>query len=44
MIRTGTEYRRNCSLSWLTEEEREAVGDILTTDIESVSVNIRSLG
>ncbi len=44
VIRTGTEYRRNCSLSWLTEEEREAVGDILTTDIESVSVNIRSLG
>ena len=43
VIKTGSEYQRNASLSWMTEAERNRIGDILTTNIGSVSIHIRDL-
>lgn len=34
-------YSRNNSFTWLTEEEKEFIGKVLTTNISNVTINIR---
>lgn len=43
VIKTDNKYQRNGSFSWLNDQEIEYVGDVLTTNIQSLSTNIRNL-
>lgn len=40
---TDTGYQRNYQFSWLDAEEKEYIGRVLTTNIASLTVNIRDL-
>lgn len=43
VIQTDEVYQRNCSFTWLTEKEKAFIYQVLTTDIQSLTINIRSL-
>lgn len=43
VIKTNNGYERNCSLSWLSNNEKQYLADVLTTNIGSLSINIRDL-
>lgn len=39
----GNDYQRNYQFSWLDDEEKEYIGTVLTTNIGSLTVNIRDV-
>lgn len=43
LIKTGNDYQRNYQFSWLDDEEKEYIGTVLTTNIGSLTVNIRDV-
>lgn len=43
IIKTNNGYQRNCQLLWLDQDEREYVGTVLTTNINSLTYNIRNV-
>lgn len=43
VIKTDNTYSRNYSLSWLTEDEKEFIGNMLTMNISDLTLNIRNL-
>lgn len=43
VIKTSEGYERNNSFSWLTEKEKDFIGQVLTTNINSLTINIRNL-
>lgn len=43
IIKTSEGYTRNNSFNWLTEKEKDFIGQVLTTNIDSLTINIRNL-
>lgn len=43
VIETDGSYQRNCSFAWLSEKEKAFIGQVLTTNISSLTLNIRNL-
>lgn len=43
VIETDGTYQRNCSFTWLSEKEKAFIYQLLTTNITSLTINIRNL-
>lgn len=43
IIKTDTGYQRNYSFNWLTQDEKDYVGTVLTTNMEHLTTNIRNV-
>lgn len=43
IIKTDEGYQRNCQFLWLSENEREYINTVLTTNINSLTYNIRNV-
>ena len=43
IIKTDQGYQRNYSFTWLDQDEKDYVGTVLTTNIQSLTTNIRNL-
>ena len=43
IIKTDQGYQRNCQFLWLTEGERDYIATALTTNISSLTINIRNV-
>ena len=43
IIKTDEGYQRNCQFLWLNQNERDYIGTVLTTNINSLTYNIRNI-
>ena len=43
VIKTDNTFHRNNSFTWLNDEEKQYIADVLTTNISSLTVNIRTI-
>ena len=43
IIKDGKTIQRNYSFNWLTDEEKRYVGDLITSNIDDFTINIRNL-
>ena len=43
IIKTDEGYQRNCQFLWLNENEKEYINTVLTTNINSLTYNIRNV-
>ncbi len=43
IIKTDQGYQRNYSFTWLDQDEKDYIGTVLTTNIQSLTTNIRNL-
>ena len=43
ILKTDTGYQRNYQFSWLDQDEKDYVGTVLTTNIQSLTYNIRDI-
>lgn len=43
IIKTDEGYQRNCQFTWLDQDEKDYIGTVLTTNINSLTYNIRNI-